>query len=81
MADRFIRTIGEAFWLLALGLIGMFAFFSVLGALDPSDVKGLTGLVVALLVLFLFRMVAIRRKGPALSLEERRSHDRERRGF
>jgi uncharacterized membrane protein YhaH (DUF805 family) len=81
MADRFIAIIGEAFWLLSLGLIAMFAFFSVLGALDPSDVKGLTGLVVVLAILFGFRLVAMRRKGTALSLEERRSHDRERRGF
>ena len=81
MADRFIAIIGEAFWLLALGLIAMFAFFSVLGALDPSDVKGLTGLVVVLAILFVFRLIAMRRKGTALSLEERRSHDRERRGF
>jgi uncharacterized membrane protein YhaH (DUF805 family) len=81
MADRLIRTIGEAFWLLALGLIGMFAFFSILGALNPSDVKGLTGLVVVLVVLFLFRLAAMRRRGTAMSLEERRSHDRERRGF
>ena len=81
MADRLIRTIGEAFWLLALGLIGIFAFFAVLGALDPGDVKGLTGLVAVLAVLFVFRTLAMRRKGTALSLEERRSHDRERRGF
>jgi uncharacterized membrane protein YhaH (DUF805 family) len=81
MADRFITIIGEAFWLLALGLIAMFAFFAVLGALDPSDVKGLTGLVVILAILFVIRLIAMRRKGTALSLEERRSHDRERRGF
>jgi hypothetical protein len=79
--ERFTRILGEGFWLLALGTIGIFAFFAALGAFDPSDVKWLTVVVAVLLVLFALRMVAMRRAGAALAMEERKTHERERRGF
>jgi uncharacterized membrane protein (DUF485 family) len=79
--DRFARIVGESFWLIALGVIAIFAFFAALGAIDPGDVKGLTIAVIVLVVLFIFRMIAVRRAGAELEMEERKTHERERRGF
>jgi membrane protein implicated in regulation of membrane protease activity len=80
---RLITIIGESFWLLALGVIAVFGFFLLLGAVSPGDVKGLTIAVAVLLVLFLLRIIAQRRAGAQAALEERKMqvHDRERRGF
>jgi hypothetical protein len=73
--------VGEGFWLLAIGTIGVFAFFAALGAFSPGDVVWLTIVVAVLLVLFGIRMIAVRRAGTALMMEDRKSHERERRGF
>jgi hypothetical protein len=41
-------TLVETFWILALAVIGLFAFFVALGAFSPRDVAGLS-IVVGLL--------------------------------
>jgi uncharacterized membrane protein YhaH (DUF805 family) len=76
---RVLETMRETFWILALAVIALFAFFVALGAFSPMDVIWATILVVVLCVLWVVHAV----------LEDRR-HDRrdpgvirarERRGF
>jgi membrane protein implicated in regulation of membrane protease activity len=81
MATRLVRIIGESFWLLALGAITIFAFFALLGALDPGDVVGITVVMGVLAVLFVARTFARRRHAEEIAMEGRKTHERERRGF
>jgi protein-S-isoprenylcysteine O-methyltransferase Ste14 len=70
----------QAFWVIALGVVLVYAFFFVLGALAPGDAVTLTIGVVIVLGLWLLRSWAWRRR-------HRDEHDprlvraRERRGF
>jgi uncharacterized membrane protein YhaH (DUF805 family) len=45
-------TLVETFWILALAVIGLFAFFVALGAFKPGEVAGLTLGVCALALLW-----------------------------
>jgi hypothetical protein len=36
--SRMLETMRETFWILALAVIALFAFFAALGAFSPSDV-------------------------------------------
>jgi fatty acid desaturase len=47
---RMVRTLGDTFWVLVLSLIVLFAFFVALGAFTPSEVVGLTLVVIGLTV-------------------------------
>ena len=49
---RCYSTLNDLFWVVALGVLLVFAFFLVLGALDPAEVAGLTGAVIVLAVLW-----------------------------
>ena len=71
--------IAEAFWVIALGVIFAYAFFAVLGAFDPGDTAGLSIAVAVLLVLFLLRGWANRRRHA--ERDPRIVAARERRGF
>jgi membrane protein implicated in regulation of membrane protease activity len=75
-AAEFIR---DAFWVLALGLIGCYAFFVALGAFSPADVLGVT-IAVAILVV-LWGMHAWARRRHSAGRDSRLVHQRERRGF
>lgn len=70
----------DAFWILALGVIGCFVFFFALGAIDPGDIAGVTVAVAALAILWLLRSWAIAHRH-ANDHDPRLSHERERRGF
>jgi uncharacterized membrane protein (DUF485 family) len=39
---RIFATLSETFWVLALALIGLFAFLVALGAFSPGDAMGVT---------------------------------------
>lgn len=47
---RMAKTMGDTFWVLVLSLIVLFAFFVALGAFSPSEVVGLTIVMVGLTV-------------------------------
>jgi hypothetical protein len=74
------ETVREIFWVIALGVIGCYAFFVALGAFAPGDVAGLSIAVGILLVLWLVHAWA---RGHAHSDERdpRLTAARERRGF
>jgi fatty acid desaturase len=76
--SRLLQTLRETFWILALAVIVLFAFFVALGALAPGDVLWLTVGVILLAALWVVHGL----------LEHRRSERdpavvraRERRGF
>jgi hypothetical protein len=52
----------QAFWVIALGLVLIYAFFFVLGALKPGDAGALTIGVVILLGLWMLRSWAWQRR-------------------
>jgi len=76
---RVLETMRETFWILALAVIALFAFFTALGAFSPMDVLWATIIVAVLCVLWIVHAV----------LQDRRRHGRdpaairarERRGF
>jgi fatty acid desaturase len=76
---RMFETLRETFWVLALAIIALFAFFAALGAFSPLDVIWVTIVVGVLCVLWVAHGV----------LEGRRRNQRdpavvrarERRGF
>ena len=74
---EFVR---EAFWVLALGAIGCYAFFVALGAFSPGDVLGITIAVGVLLVLWLVHAWAQSHRGHD-GRDPRLTSARERRGF
>ena len=74
------RWISELFWVIALGVIVVYAFFLALGALSPGDVVALSIVVVVLLVLYLVRAWWASRR-PEEGRDPRIVSARERRGF
>jgi uncharacterized membrane protein YhaH (DUF805 family) len=54
---RVLETMRETFWILALAVIALFAFFAALGAFSPTDALWATILVVALAVLWVVHAV------------------------
>jgi hypothetical protein len=76
----------RAFWALCVGMVGLFAFFVVMGGFAPGDVLWLTLIVAALGALFLIHQMRVRHE-----LSEHHDQDdellrqvqriRERRGF
>ena len=83
MSSRFsaiAEFVREAFWVLALGVIGCYAFFVALGAFAPGDVLGITIAVGALLLLWLVHVWA-RSHRHAGERDARLTAARERRGF
>jgi hypothetical protein len=74
------RTVGELFWVIALGVIIVYAFFLALGALSPGDVVALSILVAVLVVLYCVRAFW-RSRHPIEGRDPRIVSARERRGF
>jgi membrane protein implicated in regulation of membrane protease activity len=79
MLRAFAEFVREAFWVLALGVIGCYAFFVALGAFSPGDVIGITIAVGALLLLWLVHVWA--RNHRHVERDPRLTAARERRGF
>jgi hypothetical protein len=82
MIRRLVRCFDVArdlFWVLALGVLLVFGFFLVLGALNPAEVAGLTGAVLALGALWVVHAWLEHRH--AADRDPRLVHARERRGF
>lgn len=69
----------EAFWVLALAVIALFAFFVALGAFAPADVIWVTVVVGLLCVLWIVHAWLEGRRGDARDPATVRA--RERRGF
>jgi uncharacterized membrane protein YhaH (DUF805 family) len=76
---RMLETMRETFWILALAVIALFAFFVALGAFSPGDVIGVTILVGLLCVLWVLHAVLEGRRRDARDPAVVRA--RERRGF
>jgi hypothetical protein len=74
-----MRLLSDAFWLLVLGVVALFAFFAALGAFEITEAIGVTIAVVLLAALWLGHAMWVSRhadgRNPALI------RDRERRGF
>lgn len=77
--DALAQVVRDGFWVLALGVIGAFLFFFVLGAIDPGDVVGVTLAVAVLAALWAIRAWAISHHEKRF--DPRLAHERERRGF
>jgi fatty acid desaturase len=76
--SRLLETLRETFWILALAVIVLFAFFVALGALAPGDVLWLTVGVILLAALWVVHGLLEGRRSdrdPAVA------RARERRGF
>ena len=75
---RLLETARESFWILALAVIVLFAFFVALGAFAPGDVLWVTLLVVVLCALWIVHATLCRRRSERDPSVVRA---RERRGF
>jgi len=74
---RMLATLRETFWVLALAVIALFAFFAALGAFSPTDALWLTIAVAALCVLWIVHALLEgrhrdRRDAAAIRARERR---------
>jgi hypothetical protein len=76
---RMLETLRETFWILALAVIVLFAFFAALGAFSPGDVLWATVLVAILCVLWVVHAVLEGRHRDRRDRSIMRA--RERRGF
>jgi len=79
-----IGRLANAFWVLVVGAVVLYAFFAVMGAISPTDLVWLTVVVGVLAIVAVVHFVRVRR-----ALQDHR-HDetarelhgwRERRGF
>jgi uncharacterized membrane protein YhaH (DUF805 family) len=77
--SRVLATMRESFWILALAVIALFAFFAALGAFSPADVLWATIIVGALSVLWVVHAVLQDRHRDGRDPSVVRA--RERRGF
>jgi len=71
---------GEMFWVLAIGVILVYAFFLMLGAISPGDVIGISVVVGLLTILYAFR-AWWQSRHPGEGKDPRLIQARERRGF
>jgi hypothetical protein len=69
----------ESFWVLLISLVALFVFLLALGAYSPSEVLGLTVVMVVLFVLWMGHAVWVARR--AEKRDPRAVAARERRGF
>jgi 4-hydroxybenzoate polyprenyltransferase len=74
-----LETMRETFWILALAVIALFAFFAALGAFSPADVLWATIAVVVLCALWIVHAVLEDRRRDRRDPATVRA--RERRGF
>ena len=76
---RLLHTLSQTFWVLVLGVICLFAFFLVTGAISPTGAVGLSIAVLVLVILWVGHAMwqARHRTGR----DEAAIRARERRGF
>jgi membrane protein YdbS with pleckstrin-like domain len=77
--QRILAVLSETFWLLIVGVIAMFLFFVALGAFNPTQVLGLTLVVVVLALLWIGHAAWVSRHRGGRDPAQVRA--RERRGF
>jgi membrane protein implicated in regulation of membrane protease activity len=53
MRGRVLHVLSQTFWIFILGLICLFAFFVVMGALQPAQAVGVSLAVLAMAVLWI----------------------------
>ena len=76
---RMLETMRETFWVLALAVIALFAFFAALGAFSPTDALWATIAVAILCALWIIHAVLDDRRRDRRDPASVRA--RERRGF
>ena len=76
---RIWAVMSESFWILLVCVVALFVFLLALGAYSPSEVVGLTIVMVVLFVLWLGHAIYVSRK--ADKRDPRAIAARERRGF
>jgi membrane protein implicated in regulation of membrane protease activity len=74
-----LNVLAQTFWVLVLGVICLFAFFLVTGAISPTGAVGLSVAVLALVALWIVHAVWEARHRTGRDLAAIRA--RERRGF
>jgi TRAP-type uncharacterized transport system fused permease subunit len=78
-ARRVWAVMSESFWILLVSIVALFVFLLALGAYSPSEVVGLTIVMVVLFVLWLGHAMWVTRR--ADKRDPRAIAARERRGF
>jgi uncharacterized membrane protein (DUF485 family) len=76
---RIWAVMSESFWVLLLCLVALFVFLLALGAYSPSEVVGLTIVMIVLFVLWVAHAAYVARR--AKQRDPRVVAARERRGF
>jgi hypothetical protein len=80
-----LRTLSSSFWLAALGVIVLYAFFCVLATVSPTEVTSLSAVVGSLAAMVTIRNLRVASEladpGGDPHLRRRRNRMRERRGF
>jgi hypothetical protein len=76
---RIFATMSETFWVLAIAVVALFAFFVALGAFAPDDVWGVTVVVCLLALAWLGHAMWVDRHSHGR--DPRSVRARERRGF
>ena len=71
----------ESFWVLLISLVALFVFLLALGAYSPSEVVGLTLVMVGLFVLWVAHAAWVTRRADRRARDPRAIAARERRGF
>jgi hypothetical protein len=81
---RALAELSKFLWVVIIGVVALYAFFIVMGALSPADQLVLTAIVVALAAALAVHLVRVRRAmdEPGHEAEMRELHKmRETRGF
>jgi hypothetical protein len=81
---RTLTGLSKVLWVVIIGVVGLYAFFVLMGALSPADQVVITAAVVALAVALAVHLVRVRRAmhEPGHEAELRELHKmRETRGF
>ncbi len=78
-ARRIWGVMTESFWILLVSIVALFVFLLALGAYSPSEVVGLTLVMVGLFVLWVAHAAWVTRR--AEKRDPRAIAARERRGF
>ncbi|MGH2992290.1 MAG: hypothetical protein ACRDL1_01995 [Solirubrobacterales bacterium] len=58
---RTLTGLSNVFWVVIVGVVALYAFFIVMGALSPGDQLVLTGIVVVMAAAFVVHLVRVRR--------------------
>jgi Ca2+/Na+ antiporter len=79
LRSRLLHALSETFWLFVLGVVCLFAFFVLMGALSPGQAVGVSLSVLALAILWVAHAMWTARHRAARDPAAIRA--RERRGF